>query len=60
MARAGTPVFSDDSGVRRVTLQLVARAVVGVFALASVGLALSLVTGVSLPGLEPTGPRPES
>ena len=52
MARAGTPVFSDDSGVRRVTLQLVARAVVGVLVLAGVALAVSLVLGVPLPGLD--------
>ena len=58
MARAGTPVFTDDTGVRRVTLQLVARAVVAVFVLASVGLALSLMTGVSLPGLDRLVPGP--
>src|SRR3954453_11547931 len=49
---AGTPVFSDDTGVRRVTLQIVARALVGVFALVTVALAISLVLGVPLPGLD--------
>jgi hypothetical protein len=54
MARAtdGTPVFTDDSGVRRVSLQLVAGAVAGVFVLAVAALAVSLVLGVPLPGLD--------
>jgi hypothetical protein len=52
MSKTGTPVFTDESGRRTVAMQLVARAVVALFVLTCGALALSLVVGVPLPGLD--------
>src|SRR5690348_887086 len=52
MGMSGGPVFTDDSGRRTVAFQLLARAVVALFVLTCGALALALVVGVPLPGLD--------
>jgi len=52
MARPHAPVFTDDSGVRRVTIQRGGRAIAGACVAVWATLALTLGTQVSLPGLD--------
>ena len=52
MARPHAPVFTDDSGVRRVTVQRGGRAIAVACVALWAALALTLGTQVSLPGLD--------
>ena len=52
MARPHAPVFTDDSGVRRVTVQWGGRAIAVACVALWAALALTLGTQVSLPGLD--------